>query len=645
MWCSYCKSETEFIGTAAEPQCARCGRRITRRTTSDQAVRHARDIIARWANSDIFDQISALPEIPPIPSPHYSNVATPEPKSHKSPADTASTPPPALDDSEAADVSAGAAESPTPQTETQPTGSNDQPTEPSRSAEVVTSQAADHSPEESPQPAARQIVDSTEATALLTEAEDKNGGAFTPIHATEESAPLISIPVAHSDGHVMHGPFLERLRRNQSPSRPEITDTEISSAASDPAPVDDVDESPLIASTELTDQSTQSVSGELLFPDATVPADAEASQNVKAESSDSAVIDAKPEKTVSVQETNELWASIDGLPSIEEITQQQMTTIWGESQSVVSAGEASDQRRPAAAGKETKVGSSRGSSTAGHEQRSTDSGDDVTALTPSPSDPSSRKFRSRQRSIGRPPISRQNQPRIQLPRERKSAAAAKGQGHVNRKLRVDNPGGHQDPERSEATESVTSSGQRIQSNASPGGQRFRFDAGQPVSETIQTADHRSRTQNHPHQRYIDEGHGLNLRGPHFQVTSPRRSNLTSATGQFLAYVGVLGLTVGTAMVIYGHFGGYSEYTPTGWLVTTVAQMMLFLGVINLVSGGIEQNNDDVSQRINSLGEQLMRIEQVTEQALRGPRIPAHRYVEGGNQVESERETVTVTRGE
>jgi hypothetical protein len=114
-------------------------------------------------------------------------------------------------------------------------------------------------------------------------------------------------------------------------------------------------------------------------------------------------------------------------------------------------------------------------------------------------------------------------------------------------------------------------------------------------------------------------------------------------GQFLAYVGVLGLTVGTAIVIYGHFGGYSEYTPTGWLVTTVAQMLLFLGIINLVSGGIEQNNDDVSRRINVLGEQLMRIEQVTESVVRGPKIPLDRYAgTAPTQEMSERESAVVS---
>jgi hypothetical protein len=116
------------------------------------------------------------------------------------------------------------------------------------------------------------------------------------------------------------------------------------------------------------------------------------------------------------------------------------------------------------------------------------------------------------------------------------------------------------------------------------------------------------------------------------------------TGQFLAYLGVLGLTVGTAMVIYGHFGGYSEYTPTGWLVTTVAQMLLFLGVINLVSGGIEQNNEDVSRRINTIGEQLLRMEQVTSNAMKGPKLPAHLYADDAEAQETTtRETVTVHR--
>ena len=177
--------------------------------------------------------------------------------------------------------------------------------------------------------------------------------------------------------------------------------------------------------------------------------------------------------------------------------------------------------------------------------------------------------------------------------------------------------------------------------------RYRIDDPQSVDNVAGGSGRRMRTQGKPQRRYIDEPHeAIGMRGPHYDVTPPKRSNLTAITGQFLAYIGVLGLTIGTAIVIYGHFGGYSEYTPTGWLVTTVAQMLLFLGVINLVSGGIEQNNDDVSHRINTLSEQLVRMQEVTEEVLRGPRIPAHRYdlsTDGEHEEEytTERETVAI----
>lgn len=219
---------------------------------------------------------------------------------------------------------------------------------------------------------------------------------------------------------------------------------------------------------------------------------------------------------------------------------------------------------------------------------------------------------------------RATQTRVQRPRKQAPSVKDEGTKSMSRKFRIDTPGGEQAGE--PASESRNVAGARIQSN-STSGKRHRIDSGTPVAETLDTGDKRSRTQGRPRRRYIDEAHDSVARGPHFEVTAPRRSNFTSITGQFLAYIGVLGLTVGTAMVIYGHFGGYSEYTPTGWLVTTVAQMMLFLGVINLVSGGMEQTNSDVSQRMEHLGSQLMRIEQVAEEALRGPKISARRYAD------------------
>lgn len=240
------------------------------------------------------------------------------------------------------------------------------------------------------------------------------------------------------------------------------------------------------------------------------------------------------------------------------------------------------------------------------------------------------------RMLRRPEQTRSSQKRSTRPRKPQPQQTLKESKPVSKKFRVDQPGGSSaDNEASAVPEDST-----VRGNSSPAGARYRIDDPESVEETLGTTSGRSRTQSKGRQRYIDEGHPTALRGPHFQIQVPKRSNLTSLTGQFLAYVGVLGLTIGTAMVIYGHFGGYSEYTPTGWLVTTVAQMLLFLGVINLVSGGIEQTNDDVSTRINYLGEQLMRIEQVTEEALRGPKISAHRYANPDAEVApSERQLV------
>jgi hypothetical protein len=80
-------------------------------------------------------------------------------------------------------------------------------------------------------------------------------------------------------------------------------------------------------------------------------------------------------------------------------------------------------------------------------------------------------------------------------------------------------------------------------------------------------------------------------------------------GQLFAYVGVAGLTVGTVLVLMGYFGGPASYATTGWLITTAGQMLLFLGVVTLVSGGMEQTTQEVARRIDTIGERLVRIEQ------------------------------------
>jgi hypothetical protein len=98
----------------------------------------------------------------------------------------------------------------------------------------------------------------------------------------------------------------------------------------------------------------------------------------------------------------------------------------------------------------------------------------------------------------------------------------------------------------------------------------------------------------------------------------KKSNGAALTGQLLAYGGVLGLTVGTTMVIWGYYGGAAQVAPTGWLVNTVGQMLLFLGVVTLVSGGMETTSDEVTGRVEELNERLSAIELILErQAERG----------------------------
>ena len=112
--------------------------------------------------------------------------------------------------------------------------------------------------------------------------------------------------------------------------------------------------------------------------------------------------------------------------------------------------------------------------------------------------------------------------------------------------------------------------------------------------------------------------------PHFNISSafekkrhPGRGE--TIWGQLLAYAGVGVLTVGTGLVVWGYFGGPDSYTPTGWLLATAGQMLLFLGVVTLISGGMEQTTHEVTQRIEQLGDHIIRIERHTaDQTLRGP---------------------------
>ena len=113
-----------------------------------------------------------------------------------------------------------------------------------------------------------------------------------------------------------------------------------------------------------------------------------------------------------------------------------------------------------------------------------------------------------------------------------------------------------------------------------------------------------------YQLRIDAAHGV--AGNHFPNTVQSESKGTSwliTAGQVLAYFGVGSLTVGTVMVLAGYYGNNTEWLPTGWLTASAGQMLLFLGVITLVSGGMEQATQEIVQRVDRLGERIVRMEQ------------------------------------
>lgn len=104
-----------------------------------------------------------------------------------------------------------------------------------------------------------------------------------------------------------------------------------------------------------------------------------------------------------------------------------------------------------------------------------------------------------------------------------------------------------------------------------------------------------------------------LNRPHFDaarrpVPTVQSFKLAATMGQVLAYIGAATLTGGAALVLWGYLGGPPNLAPTGWFTTTVGQMLLFMGVVTLVSAGMEQTTAEVSRRVDTIGDQLGRLE-------------------------------------
>ncbi len=80
----------------------------------------------------------------------------------------------------------------------------------------------------------------------------------------------------------------------------------------------------------------------------------------------------------------------------------------------------------------------------------------------------------------------------------------------------------------------------------------------------------------------------------------RSARWVALAGQICAYLGVGTLTIGAVLVIVGQFGGQPAFAPYGWLVTTAGQLLLFLGVVTLISSGLEQTAHEVARTIERL---------------------------------------------
>lgn len=76
------------------------------------------------------------------------------------------------------------------------------------------------------------------------------------------------------------------------------------------------------------------------------------------------------------------------------------------------------------------------------------------------------------------------------------------------------------------------------------------------------------------------------------------------------------------MVIWSYFGGPPTYAPTGWLLTTVGQMLLYLGVVTLVATGLEQTTDAVTLQMRQMGDKLERLEAASNMRNARPRRDA-----------------------
>ncbi|TWT51542.1 hypothetical protein KOR42_35900 [Thalassoglobus neptunius] len=140
----------------------------------------------------------------------------------------------------------------------------------------------------------------------------------------------------------------------------------------------------------------------------------------------------------------------------------------------------------------------------------------------------------------------------------------------------------------------------------------------------------------PRQTHLEHHSEQGPPPPHFDMQNVRKKSrsrpgkVEAMWGQLLAYAGVGILTLGSILVLWGYFGSIESYASTGWLLSTAGQMLLLLGLVTLISGGMEQTKTEVTEQIEYLGGRMIRIEESTEQLLNGPHFGRHKETSSKN---------------
>lgn len=117
----------------------------------------------------------------------------------------------------------------------------------------------------------------------------------------------------------------------------------------------------------------------------------------------------------------------------------------------------------------------------------------------------------------------------------------------------------------------------------------------------------------PASTHSEDEHHLLHEGTYLHDRSHHKATWSMLAGQICAYAGVGLLSCGTVLVMWSYFGGPPKYLPTGWLTAAVGQMLLFLGVITLISSGMGQTVSEVGWRIDFLAEEVHHMENALAQ--------------------------------